>query len=429
MGRGGRNAGHNHVLAAIADAIHANSTYKGTGKGSKGGGGKGQWQQQDGRNCPNCGDYNFGFRAMCRQCGTRLPPAYNGSDGTKGKSGTWGKGTGKGPATTNAWNGKGVSEGAAGAATHGAPGATQAPAAAKPAPANEEEEARDPAERVREIRSEEEKLRRARGQFADNNPRMVAAIDAELEQLATEREKLQPLEVNLQAAAGRTANARASLSKAKEKRTQAAKELRTYIEAYKAAEKDVAEAEAKLLAAEAAATARRSEAKVAGVQEAVELLRQTAAARCGDTTVAAQVAAALQQIADVLGAITPPGKPTADDGGGEKTAAAAENAPKGGEENGTRGKGGHHPVFAVCGDSEAKSRRTLPLPQQPAALVGAVPRDAADGSGGDSGNEQYAGGAVDGEINMEVAGPTGGEMGDDLLAQAAAVLGDEDSLL
>ncbi len=47
---------------------------------------------------------------------------------------------------------------------------------------------------------------------------LVHALDAELAALASEREKLQPLEVHLQAAAGRTAHARAHLAKAKERR-------------------------------------------------------------------------------------------------------------------------------------------------------------------------------------------------------------------
>ncbi len=398
MPRGqGRNAGHNHVLAAIADAIHANSTYKGAGKANKGGGAKGQWQQQDGRNCPSCNDYNFGFRAVCRQCGTRLPPAQTAGDGAKGQRSAWSKGAGKGPGTASAWSGKGGQEGAASAAMHGAPGPAPTPAAAKPGGATEEEEPRDPAERVREIRSEEEKLRRARSQFVDNNPRMVATIDKELEHLSAERERLQPLEVNLQAAAGRTANARAALAKAKEKRTQAAKELRTQIEAFKSAEKEVAEAEAKLLAAEAAA----------------------------------QVAAALQQIANVLGAITTATAGAAPTGAEGKTGEAAEQTQAGGDGGGINGKGsGCHPVFAVCGSTDAKSRRTLPLPQEPAALVGGAADDGAHvQSGGCDGNELFAGGTVAGEVSMGNAGPSGGDDGEELLAQAAAVLGDEDSQL
>ncbi len=427
MGRGQGRNGYNHVLAAIADAIHANSTYKGSGKASKGGGAKGQWQQQDGRNCPSCGDYNFGFRMFCRQCGTRLPPAQAAGDSAKGRAAN--KGGGKGTGAPSVWGGKGSSEGAASAAMPGAPAAPQPPVAAKTGGTGDEEEARDPTERVREIRGEEEKLRRARGQFSEHNPRMVAAIDAELEQLSAEREKLQPLEVNLQAAAGRTANARASLAKAKERKTQVAKILRAQIEAYKTAEKEVAEAEAKLQAAEAAATAKRTEAKVTGVQEAVELLQQTAATKCGDS-VAAQVAAALQQIANLLGAVAAAttGDADTDDGGGGRITEATEQATEA-TGGGADGKGrGHHAVFTVCGDSGSKHRRTLPLPQEPAALVGVVANATTDERVGDGNGEQFAGGSVDGEVCMG-NGASGTDDGDDLLVQAAAALGDDDSQL
>ncbi len=307
----GRNAGYNHVLAAIADAMHASSSYKAKGKGkdANGAGAKGQqWAPtQDGRNCPNCGDYNFGFRFLCRQCGTRLPPAHSDASGPKGNKGQ--KGTAKGPGpTAYGWNGGGKGTGTDGNGNSSGQSASTSgttPVATK-ASAVDEEEPQDPAERVREIRAEEDKLRRTRGQFAENNPRMLEVIDRELEQLSTEREKLQPLKVNLQAAAGRTAHARAALAKAEEKLTQAASELRAQMDKYRAADKEVADAEAKLSAAEAAATARRTEVKLGSVQEAVELLRQTASDKCGDTPVAAQVAAALQQIANLLGAVTAP---------------------------------------------------------------------------------------------------------------------------
>ncbi len=429
MGRGGgRNSGHNHVLAAIADAIHASSSYKGAGKGKGGGGAKGQWQQpqQDGRNCPDCGDYNFGFRLVCRQCGVRLPPAQGKPGTTKAQQPPWQKGANKGAAAYGSWTGKGANENAPGGGTAPAAAASPVPTPAKPGAATEEDEQRDPTERVREIRGEEDRLRRARGQFLDVNPRMVATIDKELEMLASERERLQPLEVNLQAAAGRTAHARAALAKAKEKKTQAAKELRARIDAFKSAEKDVAEAEAKLTAAEAAATAKRTEVKATGVAEAVELLQQATAAKCGDSAVAAQLAAALQQIADVLGAITTPAAPAAS-GSGETTESAAADG--GGKGEGGGAERERHPVFAVCGSSEAKSRRTLPLPQNPAAVAGdAGGHVALELPGANDGAERYAGGAVDGEVDMGMDAPAV-DSEDTLLAQAAAVLGDDDSAL
>ncbi len=191
---------------------------------------------------------------------------------------------------------------------------------------------------------------------------MLEAIDKELEGLAAEREKLQPLEVNFQAAAGRTAHARASLAKAKERKAQAAKELRTYMDKYRSAEKEVADAEAKLSATEAAATAKRTEIKLGSVQDAVELLQKTASDTCGDAAVAAQVASALQQIANLLGAITKPspGSATGDDKGGHSQVQSSDE----GSEVGT-GKGLANPVFAVCGATEGKTRRTLPPRQHP----------------------------------------------------------------
>ncbi len=425
MARGkGRSSGHDHVLAAIADAIHASQSYKGAGKGKGGGGEKGQWQQpqQDGRNCPDCGDYNFGFRMVCRQCGVRLPPSPSKQGAAKAQQSAWYKGAGKGTAAAS-WAGKGASDNATGGGAPPAAAASPAPTTAKPAA--EEDEPKDPTERVREIRSEEDRLRRARSQFLDVNPRMVTTIDKELEMLAAERERLQPLEVNLQAAAGRTAHARAALAKAKEKKVQAAKELRARIESFKNAEKDVAEAEAKLAAAEAAATAKRTEVKATGVAEAVELLQQATAAKCGDSAVAAQLAAALQQIADVLGAITTPTAPTA--GNGESVTAEATEADRSGKGAGTASEKEGHPVFAVCGSSEAKSRRTLPLPQNPAAVANVPPEHGTlDLPGPGNSAERFAGGAVDGEIDMGVE-PPATESDDSLLAQAAAVLGDDDS--
>ncbi len=442
MGRGqNRSAGYNHVLAALADAIHAGSTYKSKGKGKAGkeGGPKGQgvqWSVQDGRNCPSCNDYNFGFRTTCRQCGAWLPPPRVANAAEKGQK-SWGKAAG----TPGGWNYAG--KGPAADSSHGTgtgPGGAATPAAPTPkVPAGtEHDEVQDPAERIRDIRNEEEKLRRSRGQYADLNPRMVDAIDQELARLAAEREKLQPLEVNLQAAAGRTANARAALSKAKEKRTLAAKELRDYMERYKTADKEVTEAEARLSAAEAAATAKRADAKSPTVQEAMEVLHQTAASKCGDETIAAQVSAALQQIANILGAIT---MPTADattectsGGAGETSGQSPQRA--GGEAadgNGTGNpsKGGTHPVFAVCGATENKSRRTTPCQRNPAAHSGpndAAERSVRDAPPGDSASqtEQFAGGAVDGEVVMET-GEGGGDATEGLLSQAAALLDDADS--
>ncbi len=436
MGRGqNRSAGYNHVLAALADAIHAGSSYKGKGKGKAGkdGGTKGQnpqWGGQDGRNCTNCGDYNFGFRTTCRQCGAWLPPPRTANPTEKGQ-----KASGKAGGLGN-WNGAGKGPAADNGHTPGANAGGAVPAA--PAPkattgGTEHEEVQDTAERVREIRGEEEKLRRSRSQYVDLYPRLVEAIDQELSKLAAEREKLQPLEVNLQAAAGRTANARAALSKAREKRNQAAKDLRDYMERYKAADKEVSEAEARLCAAEAAATAKRADAKSPTVQEAMEVLQQTAAAKCIDASVAAQVSAALQQIANIIGAITAPvaaaGTGNAN-GKGEGTEEQSQSQPQpqpaGGAADGSTGdNGGAHPVFAVCGSTQNKSRRTLSGQQHPAAHTGpgdpeqrqcgAAPAPVA------SQTELYAGGAVDGEVCMDGEQPS-----DDcnLLSQAAAVLGD-----
>ncbi len=423
MARGKGNKGHNHVLAAIADAIHASSTYKGAGKGAKGGkaNGGGAWVQ-DGRNCPNCDDFNFGFRVQCRQCGTRLPPARAAANDAGG--GKAFKGTGKGGGNNGAWGGGKGSN--ADSANGPSPPPAPSPAAAASKPnATDENETADPAERVREIRADEEKLRRTRGQYVESNPRMLSVIDQELERLAAEREKLQPLEVNLQAAAGRTAHARAALSKAKEKRALAASDLRAQMDKYKAADKEVADAEAKLAAAEAAATARRSEAKLTGVDDAVELLRHAATAQCADASVAAQVAAALQQIAGLLGITTSPvpaaaasgdaGKETQHEQGGTGKATGGAVDSGGQQEN--------HPVFAACGGSEAKSRRVGgPTGQQSPAAHTAPPGTAnLDGSNGGGATETYAGGSVDGEISMGTDGATDET---DLLSQAAAVLGD-----
>ncbi len=425
MARGKGNKGHNHVLAAIADAIHASSTYKGAGKGAKGGkadGGR-AWVQ-DGRNCPNCDDFNFGFRWQCRQCGTRLPPPRAAaSDASGGKAF---KGTGKGGGNNGAWGGgKGsTADGASGASPP--PASTPATAATKPN-TTEESETADPAERVREIRAEEEKLRRTRGQYVENNPRMLSVIDQELEKLAAERERLQPLEVNLQAAAGRTAHARAALSKAKEKRALAASELRAQMEKYKAADKEVADAEAKLAAAEAAATAKRSEVRLTGVDDAVELLRHAATAQCADATVAAQVAAALQQIAGLLGTSTSAPMPAAAAASGDAERDTQQQQSGTGKATGgavdSGGQHQRHSVFAACGGSEAKSRRVdgPPGQQSPAAHTAPPGTSNLDENNGGGAAEAYAGGSVDGEISM---GTDGAADESNLLSQAAAVLGD-----
>ncbi len=425
MPRGkGKNAGHNHVLAAIADAIHASTTYKGAGKGgkaSKPDGAKG-WVQ-DGRNCPNCDDFNFGFRLVCRQCGTRLPPARAAANDTNGAKSF--KGAGKGNGSNGAWSaGKGAASDSA-TGTSSSTGPASPPAAAKPNRA-EDDDPLDPAERVREIRTEEEKLRRTRGQYVENNPRMLAVIDEELEKLASEREKLQPLEVNLQAAAGRTAHARAALSKAKEKRTQAASELRSYMEKYKLADKEVTDAEAKLASAEAAATAKRTEIKLAGVDDAVELLRQAATDHCGDAAVATQVAAALQQIAGLLGAITGAPQPAETAGDAKPGAACPRDRNTTGKAAGAAVQSGAqqeiHAVFTACGATDAKSRRIGGPPSQQCPAAHAAPPGVGDDNGGHAdGAEVYAGGAVEGEVPM---GGDGQADEADLLSQAAAVLGD-----
>ncbi len=408
-----RDAGYNHVLAAIADAIHAGQSYKGKGKGASGkGSAKGQqWTQtQDGRNCPNCGDYNFGFRTKCRQCAANLPPARLDAAGQKSTKGQKGATKGNGQ-TASGWNGAGKGTAAESSENQSTTTGGATPAAKTSA---EEAEQQDPAERVREIRAEEEKLRRSRAQFAESNPRMLEAIDRELESLAAEREKLQPLEVNLQAAAGRTAHARAFLAKAKERKVQAAKELRTCMDKYRNADKEVAEAEAKLSAAEAAATAKRTEVKLGSVQDAVELLRKTATDKCGDSAVSAQVASALQQIADLLGAITTPspGMATGGDGGGQQNEQAAE--------------GPSHPVFAVCGATDGKTRRTLPPRQHPAAHA-VSPGGGGDNGGGGVQQQRNDGGPHDGDVVMEAAPSNADEGADDLLSQAAAALADEEN--
>ncbi len=207
---------------------------------------------------------------------------------------------------------------------------------------------------------------------------MLAFVYHELGQLAAEREHLQPLEVNLQAAAGKTAHAKATLAKARERKDAAAKELRARIDAFKEAEKEVADAEDKLRTAEAAATAKRSDTKITGVQEAVDFLQKTATERVGDDAMAGQVAAALQQIAQLLGTLAA-GPAAERDNQGEKNAAATGAA----EKNGGAGSGAAHSVFAVCGASKDGKGGGVPVqPQNPAALAHPV---ANVGDGGESG--------------------------------------------
>ncbi len=294
--------------------------------------------------------------------------------------------------------------------------------------AEESAEAHDPAERIKEIRAEEERIRKSRAQFADTNPRIVATLDAELAALASERERLQPLEVNLQAAAGRTAHARAHLAKIKEKREMAAKALRERMEALREADKEVEEAEAKLRAAEAAATARRAEGAFAHAQDAFDFLQKDVASKCNDAVVAAQLAEAIKGIAKLLAAAGAAQQPAED---AAKTAGDAESAKATGE--------GPH---AVPGASASQRRRTEAA--GPAAGGGgnigpeetvdtAGDNGNGDGQPGGNGGELFAGGAVDGEITMG-QGTKNNKRGaaeaeaatEDLLRQAAAALGEDD---
>ncbi len=439
----GQNAGHNHVLAAIADAIHASNTWKGKGKGAKGDkGGVTSWQS--GRNCAHCGDYNFEYRNVCRQCGASLPPpawtkgGQQAGDG-KATSKGWGKGGGSGQKAGGGEGGGGGN--GKGANAEAKPAAQGPPAAAAAAPVGKEDssdETKDPAERVKEIRAEEERLRRARGPFVDTNPRMVSVIDSELAKLASERECLQPLEINLQAAAGRTANARASLAKAREKKETAARELRNRLDAFREAEKEVKEAEDKLRATEAAATAKRGEVRIGGVQDAVEFLQQTAVAKVEDKAVAKEMADALQKIARMLSGL---GTAQGSEGGGHGKDAEAKTG--GGDQAAARDDRSH-PVVAVCGaTANKKLLLTVPQPQHPAALAGittadddrAVPTGKGSGDGGGdanaSGQEVFAGGAVDGEIVMGQSGkhPRDDADYESLEASAAAALGDDNAEL
>ncbi len=254
---------------------------------------------------------------------------------------------------------------------------------------------------------------------------MLATIDSELAQLSAERETLQPLEVNLQAAAGKTAHARAALAKAREKRDQAARDLRAKIDAYKDTEREVKEAEDKLRAAEAAATAKRSET-VGGVQEAVGLLQKVATEKCGEGPVAERVTSALLEIAKLLGtAAVDQGEASPGDGGG--------CADTGGGSCG-KGTGAHaRPPETSSGDArpDSKKHRTNP-PQQNHVEVTSKPA-ATDGDAGKQptagdGNGFAGSGAIDGEITMgtDACGAHGKEPGDDLLSAAEAVLADSE---
>ncbi len=332
--------------------------------------------------------------------------SYVGQGGSGGGSGTGGGGKGQEPRP------------AASAATSLPAGATST---------DEGAEGQDPAERIREIRAEEERIRKSRSQFAETNPRIVATLDAELAALASERERLQPLEVNLQAAAGRTAHARAHLAKTKEKRETAARALREKMEALKEADKEVEEAEAKLRAAEAAATAKRTEGAFAHAQDAFDFLQKDVAAKCSDSAVAAQLAEAFKGIAKLLAAASA-AQPAEDEA---KTAGDAESArPAGGEPQ------------AVPGANASQRRRTDGADPAARSTNGTGGVDAAnngngpgggDGqhSGGGSG-ELYAGGAVDGEITMGQSNRSNKrgaaeveESADELLRQATAALGED----
>ncbi len=450
MVRRGRQSGHDHVLAAIADAIHASSTYKGAGKG---GWAAERGRELAGRNCNACGDYNFEHRSHCRKCSAPLPPPAMGkgnpvqhhANGASGKA--WGKGGGTttkgGPGGHNysAQGGGGAGSGSNGGGKGQDPRTAASTVTSAPAGTTTTEdgvEGQDPAERIKEIRTEEERIRKSKAQFAETNPRIVATLDAELAALASERERLQPLEVNLQAAAGRTAHARAYLAKTKEKREAAAKALREKVEALKEADKEVEEAETKLRAAEAAATAKRTEGTFAHAQDAFDFLQKDVATRCNDSAVAAQLAEALKGIAKLLAAANA-GQPAGD---GAKSAGDAENAATEGPQ-------------AVPGASASQRRRTdgadatpPQQQQQPQHLQqasgsldaggkGAANAGGAGGGdgqpGGGTGGELYAGGTVDGEITMGQSGRSNKrgaaeveESSEDLLRQAAAALGEDE---
>ncbi len=319
--------------------------------------------------------------------------------------------------------GKGGQEPRATTTTYAAAAAT-----AHATAADENVETHDPAERIKEIRAEEERIRKSKAQFADTNPRIVATLDAELATLASERERLQPLEVNLQAAAGRTAHARAHLAKVKERREAAAKTLREKMEALKEADREVEEAETKLRAAEAAATARRTEGSFTQAQDAFDFLQKDVAAKCSDSAIAAQLAEAIKGIAKLLAAANAAQKP-ADEA--TKTAGDAEG--------GRPESGGPH---AVPGASASQRRRTdaSDLPARGNEDAAAAGKAAAGGGTCDGGSvhsggggELFAGGSVDGEITMgqndrcnKRAAAEVDDSSDELLRQAAAALGEDE---
>ncbi len=197
------------------------------------------------------------------------------------------------------------------------------------------------------------------------------------------------------------------------------------MEKYKQADKDVQDAEAKLASAEAAATAKRSEVKLTGVDDAVELLRQVATVQCGDETVAAQVATALQQIASLLGKATAATCPTPGMGDDTPADATGSQTSTGGQQPTVASRAEaqpvRHAVFAACGGNGNKSRRVdgPPIQQDPAAHA-ALPTDNGGDGGGGRQNEVYAGGSVDGEVQMGTDAATD----ESILSQAATLLGD-----
>ncbi len=354
--------------------------------------------------------------------------------GTSGKA--WGKGGGTILKGGGGWQSHvGQSGSGGGGGTGGGKGQEPRPAAsaatsvpACAAATDEGAEGQDPAERIKEIRAEEERIRKSKSQFAESNPRIVATLDAELAALASERERFQPPEVNLQAAAGRTAHARAHLAKTKEKRENAARALREKVEALKEADKEVEEAETKLRAAEAAATAKRSEGAFTQAQDAFDFLQKDVAAKCSDSAVAAQLAEAFKGIAKLLAAASA-AQPTED---AAKTAGDAEDTrPAAGEPQ------------AVPGANASQRRRTDGADAAARGINGTGGVDATnngnglgggDGQhGGGGGGELYAGGAVDGEITMGQSGRTNKrgaaeveESSEELLRQATAALGEDD---
>ncbi len=399
----------------------------------------GQGRELGGRNCSACGDYNFEHRANCRKCGSTLPPPASGKGNMAYANGTgtkaWGKGGGPGPKGGGAGQNYAAHGGGGSGGSYGGGGKGQEPrpaASTTTTPttgavvAEEGAEAQDPAERIREIRAEEERIRKSKAQFAESNPRIVATLDAELAALASERERLQPLEVNLQAAAGRTAHARAHLAKTKERREAAAKALREKVEALKEADKEVEEAEAKLRAAEVAATAKRTEGAFAQAQDAFDFLQKDVAAKCNDAAVAAQLAEAFKGIAKLLAAASAAQQPAADT---TKTVGDAENAkPEGGGPQ------------AVPGASASQRRRTEAADPAARSGNGAGATDGTNAGGGncngdDSGGsrELFAGGAVDGEVTMGQSTRNNKrgaaeveDSSEDLLRQAAAALGTDE---